>query len=126
MPKNITNEELGLVVGDLTLTRVCDVSATEDDKRAGNTKQVALNVEFKGVTLREVFMGAMSPTVIKWQRAARARYTKLGKAETIHYQRAGQRDPIEAALERAKTMSKDQLNDYMKQLKAIAAADNAK
>lgn len=116
----ITSDMLDHVVGNVTFEKRCTVSRDDDAKRAGISKSVDVTVTFNGCTLRQIFDGAMSPTVIKWQRTARARYDDLPARETVHYNTAGQRDPKQVMLERAKTMSPEELQSYMDELKKIA------
>jgi hypothetical protein len=118
----ISNEMLTEKVQDIVLEKVCSVSADEDAKRAGISKQVTVRVNFDGVDLSDVFHAAMRPTIIKWQGSARSKYESLPKTVEIAFYEAGRRDPMQASAEKFAKMSPEQQAEYLKKLQEIASS----
>lgn len=119
----IRNEHMTEKVQGIVLEKVCQVSADEDMKRAGQTKQVTVRVSFDEVDLADVFQAALRPTIIKWQNAARAKYATLPKTVDVHFSEAGRRDPIQASLAKVATMDKAGKLAYLKQVEALLNED---
>ena len=116
----ISMDVMNEVCNGITLEKVCGVSPDADGKAAGVTKQVNVRCSFEGVTLREVFMAALKPTVIKWQNGpGRRSFDKLGKQVDVHFSSAGARDPVEASKEKFRGMDIQAKKDYMAQLQEI-------
>ena len=115
----INDEVLNEKVQGIVLEKVCSVSADEDAKRAGISKQVTVRVSFDGVELRDIFQAAMRPTIIKWQGPARAKYATLPKVVDIHFSEAGRRDPLQASVEKFGKMTPEQQAEYMTKLKEL-------
>jgi len=119
----INDEVLNEKVQGIVLEKVCSVSADEDAKRAGVSKQVTVRVSFDGVELRDIFQAAMRPTIIKWQGPARTKYATLPKVVDIHFSEAGRRDPSTVYQDKFSKMSKEQKLAEIKKFEAMLGED---
>jgi len=121
----ITMSDFDAIIKGVTLEKVCQVSPDSEAKQAGINKQVTVKVSFDGITLRQVFDGAMRPTVIKWQSGTgRKSFDTLAKVVNIHYASAGAKDPIAASVDWYKRATPAQREDYRKRLEAMEIDEN--
>jgi len=79
-------------VDGVTLTKVMSVSPNDDAKKAGESKKITIKVNFDGVTLEDVFQGAMSSEIIKAQNPLRKSYMSLEDGQVVE-RKYGERTP---------------------------------
>lgn len=108
--------ELGQIVKDVVLTKVCSIKA---DKDSDESKQVTLRVKFDGVSLQSVFDKAVGGAVISWQNGPGRRQFDTWKANQtidIEFKSPGRTsiDPLDAITAAAKAAGMS-IEDYIKQ-----------
>ena len=69
---------------DITLTKVCKVSPDKAGKLAGVTKNINVEVSYKGLTFKDVMAKALKSDIIAYQNGvARKNFNKMVNGETV-------------------------------------------
>lgn len=88
--RTIGKGDLDLTIQGVVLEKVVNVSADDEGKKAGDTKQVTVKMSFDGVTLKSVFGAALGAGVIKWQNGSgRKGFATLPKVVEVSFAHAG-------------------------------------
>lgn len=117
--------DLTQVIEGVVFEEYRNISADETGKKAGDSKQLLLKVDYSGLTLNDIFRKAFKADCITWQNANRKHYTKLENKSTINISAKSPGaqpavDPETAMVAKLATMTAEEQVAYLQQLQEKA------